>query len=663
MKKRICGLLVFFSFFALGQKQTSIDSLLRSITQLKEDSSKVNRYNEIALEYSSIDSTKAFFYNKRAIQLAEKMKWKEGIASSNYYLGRIYIAQFNYNKALYFFNQSLRTSIQKKRSKALQSIAEVYLLTSNFSKALEYSYQALKIDEAIGNKKGIAKIYANLGSINYGFQRYSKALNYYNKAAKLYRDFGNNKELAIVNRNIAGVYNSLKQYDKALLYYDKAFILCKKSGNESLQTRLLSDISLVYFYLKNYDKALDYCYLSLNAIPKGTQDKQTAAFSYGVLGDSYIEKAKSNKNSRVFIDSAICNLNKAINLHQQLNNSRDLAYDYSSITQVYKLRGDYKNALAAYETAMIYEDSVFNSENKETIKNLEDKRAIELKDKEIKINKLKLEAKEKQKWILISSLFVVCFIGGMLFYQSSNRRKMNKKLQNLNLNLQKKNTELDEANKIKARFFSILNHDLRSPVYNLIHFLHLQKDNPELLDEEMKSAIEKKTVTSAENLLASMEDMLLWSKSQMENFLPQPKKIKIASLFADTEKHFLSEEKIKIVFENPMDILIYTDEDYLKTIIRNLTGNAIKALEKVESPIIIWKAWTDNDIPFLSITDNASGIKEEQLKALYDDKAVVGIKTGLGLHLIRDLAKAINCVIIVESLNGNGSTFTLKFNK
>ncbi|NNT70736.1 tetratricopeptide repeat-containing sensor histidine kinase [Flavobacterium sp. IMCC34852] len=659
MKKSCFLVLLFIPVFLFSQKKSTVEEKLRYLESMKEDTSKVNQLNKTALYFSNSDTAKAFFYNKKAIQLAKKLDWKEGMASSNYCLGTIYNAQFNYNKALYFFNQSLQTSIQKNRSKALQSIGEVYLLTSNFSKALEYSYQALKIDEAIGNKKGIAKIYANLGSINYGFQQYSKALNYYNKAAKLYGEFENNKELAIVNRNIAGVYNSLTQYDKALLYYDKAFILCKKAGDKSLQTRLLSDISLVHFYLKNYDKALDYCYMSLNSIPKGTQDKQTAAFSHGVLGDTYIEKAKSKNNNRVLLDSAIYNLNKAVKLHQELNNSRDLAYDFSSITQVYKLKGDFKKALESYEIAMVYEDSVFNFNNKETIKNLEDQRTIELRNREIKIKKLQLDAKEKQKWMLISGLVLLGVIGGLLFYQSSNRRKVNKKLQSLNLDLEKKNTELDEANKIKARFFSILNHDLRSPVYNLIHFLHLQKENPELLDEEMKSTIEKKTVSSAENLLTSMEDMLLWSKSQMENFKPQPKKILISTLFEDTAKHFAGEEKIKLTFENPDNIEITTDEDYLKTIIRNLTGNALKALDKTENPSIVWKAWKQNNITYLSVTDNGPGASQEKLKALYDDKEVVGIKTGLGLHLIRDLAKAIYCTITVDSKIDIGTTFTL----
>jgi signal transduction histidine kinase len=135
----------------------------------------------------------------------------------------------------------------------------------------------------------------------------------------------------------------------------------------------------------------------------------------------------------------------------------------------------------------------------------------------------------------------------------------------------------------------------------------------------------------------------------------------VAVLFEETQKHFSSADNVKITFENPENIILETDENYLKTIIRNLTGNAIQALGKTPDAHIIWKAWKENNTNYLSVTDNGSGGTKEKFKALYDDSEVVGIKSGLGLHLIRDLANAINCKIEVDSRTGFGTTFTLKF--
>jgi K+-sensing histidine kinase KdpD len=188
----------------------------------------------------------------------------------------------------------------------------------------------------------------------------------------------------------------------------------------------------------------------------------------------------------------------------------------------------------------------------------------------------------------------------------------------------------------------------------------LQKDSPEIFDEESKNRLQQKTILGAENLLSSMEDILLWSKGQMTNFKPVIKNIAIGNLFADTQKHFDSFENVTITFE-PTYLQINTDENYLKTIMRNFTSNAIKALEYTPNATICWKAYQQNDKIFLSITDNGPGASSELLKALYDDKEVVGIKSGLGLHLIRDLAKAINATITTHANKYNGTTFILAF--
>ena len=123
---------------------------------------------------------------------------------------------------------------------------------------------------------------------------------------------------------------------------------------------------------------------------------------------------------------------------------------------------------------------------------------------------------------------------------------------------------------------------------------------------------------------------------------------------------FSGYEKIQFEYQNLENIIVFTDENYLKTIVRNLTSNAINVFTTTQNPTIIWKAWQENGISYLSVTDNGPGASKEQFKALYDDKEVVGIKTGLGLHLIRDLAKAIDCEISVDSKIDIGTTFTLK---
>jgi signal transduction histidine kinase len=112
-------------------------------------------------------------------------------------------------------------------------------------------------------------------------------------------------------------------------------------------------------------------------------------------------------------------------------------------------------------------------------------------------------------------------------------------------------------------------------------------------------------------------------------------------------------------FNNPESLEVPADENYLKVIMQNLTSNAIKALSNNPGGIIEWKASKEKGQTILSITDNGPGINEEQAKSLYQEGSTFNAKTGFGHHLIRDLAKAIQYRISVESRPGMGTTFVL----
>ena len=92
---------------------------------------------------------------------------------------------------------------------------------------------------------------------------------------------------------------------------------------------------------------------------------------------------------------------------------------------------------------------------------------------------------------------------------------------------------------------------------------------------------------------------------------------------------------------------------------QNLTSNAIKALRNNPNGTIAWKAHKEGIKTILSVTDNGPGIQADQIKALYHEESGVNAKTGFGFHLIRDLAKAIQYRISIESKPGMGTTFVL----
>jgi len=656
----IVGCFCCFQIWSQNLSYKDVDSLLVVLKTQRDDSLKCKNHNAISRLYVYKNGADGMRYGKLGLLLAQKINWQKGIAMSHISLGMHLISNGNYSMASQeLFKAEAICRQLKDRENLARTFNQMGILKANLSRfpeSLDYFFKSLKLFESL--KKGdfrlsIASCHENIGTVYNINNRNEKAIENYKKAiAILERIEEYELEHAMNIANLGTIYQKQKNYGMAIVNYKTAEKKLLRLQDSFGLAFVNSWLGSAYLEQKKYDLSIQKSKKAVSIIGK-SGDKELMTTTVHNLGYAQLKKAMSS-GSNHGLNDAFGNLSTSLKMHLELGNHEGLIKDYLHLSDYYKFKKDFAKSLESIEMHLAYKDSVFNFKNKQSLQNLEDQRTIDIKNKEIQINKLSIESKEKQKWYFILGILLLAIIGSLLFYQSRNRKKTNEKLQLLN-------TELDQANKVKTRFFSILNHDLRSPVSNLIHFLHLQKESPELLDEESKKRLENKTILGAENLLTSMEDILLWSKGQMENFAPKMKKVAVNSLFEDTSKHFSSEEKVAITFENIENIEITTDENYLKTIIRNLTGNAIKALDKKEHSTIQWKAWQENNQTFLSITDNGIGATQDQFKALYDDNEVVGIQTGLGLHLIRDLAKAIDCKIEVKSNLKEGTTFTLIF--
>ena len=653
-----------FSIYAQKkQGQELIDSLQIELSK-KEGFQKADLYNDLFNVFIKKDISEAEKMASQQLDLSNKIQYKDGIALAKRNLGIISATKSDFDTAIQNYNAALfSTNNQKIKGQILGSLGKVYFLKSDYPTSLDYFNKSLSIFENIQEFALQKSVLQSISSLYIAIGNNDKAKEYIAKAKQITNQPPPSTKNEIshdVNKdnNIIQKLNIHKVDQTKLVSNDNETFNKKQidefvaNKNPSEKSNLLKEKASVYIKLKQFEAA-NYCLLSSLQIEEKRKNTMNIALVHSLLGDSFYQNAKISKDNSILLESALKQYTIALKLYTSIKSNIEISENYKKKATIEKLLGNYQDAIESNTLYVKYRDSIFNDSTKFSIKHVEDLREIELRDKELKIKQLELASKEKQQWIYILGIGFLAVIGGLLFYQSSNQKKTNRKLQLLN-------TELDQANKTKTRFFSILNHDLRSPVANLIHFLHLQKDSPELLDEETKNRMQTKTISGAENLLSSMEDILLWSKGQMENFKPQPKEVSVNQLFEDTKKVFSGYHKIQFEYQNPDDISVFTDENYLKTIIRNLTSNAINVFSTTPNPTIMWKSWQENGVSFLSITDNGPGASLDQFKALYDDKEVIGVKTGLGLHLIRDLAKTINCTIEVKSTLNEGTTFVLK---
>ncbi len=630
-----------------------IDSVFLEIQKLKINSEKKVVYSQIYNKY-------VVRSEEEAIAVFEYAKTKDTTAHHKmmvlYNLGNIFVAKGKQEEALIFLNSGKDLS---KKIKDLEgefnfhiSLATTHINLNNPDVALFHLNYAEAIHLDANQKDNLWKVYLYKGILQDKIGNVKEKVIYWKKMWKAGAHLENNSHKRYILYTLADFFTyTIDIYPIEAVQFTDLWLQHYHESRQDVTRTLPTGHVDVHFRFKN----------DLN--PDHIKSLERTLF----IADSL-----NSPETMVYTANTLAEINQkngkpqtAINYLQQVEKKLATLEDphaqltlFNLLVKNTELAGDYKLALH-YKTLEGDQRDLIRSE--QMVKNIAEQKVqfeTEKKEKENELlaieNTLINQQKSNQLKIFIFGAFFLISIGTLLFFQNRQRKKANTKLILLN-------TELDLANKVKTRFFSILNHDLRSPVANLISFLNLQKENPELLDEETKKRMDEKTVHTAENLLQSMEDMLLWSKGQMEHFAPQFKKISVSNLFIDNQKVFSGYNQIEIKYINDENIEIVTDENYLKTILRNLTSNAINAITSAKNPKIVWKAWQKNSKKFISISDNGPGASKEQLQALFDENNVVGIQSGLGLHLIRDLAKPINCKIDVESQPDNGTTFILEF--
>jgi signal transduction histidine kinase len=660
MKAILLIALVLLTHVASAQKngQALIDSLVTALPAMKDDSGKVKTYARVAATYMQVNQQKGFNFIDSGIQLSEKLHWTKGIANlannkglmvgdtGNNTLARSYFQQS------YTLNKQLGSKINQVNN--LNNIGRSYQRESDFSQAIEHYYQALALAEEIKNDQKIAMVGTNI-IVSFTTQKnYPKATEYAEMTLK-------HAELAKSPDDVAKTLlflGLIKMYTKdtaaAKTYMERSLKIYEDLNNKPQIAEVL--VNMAELEYPNHKKEIEKMLAAQVILEAVSPGSLSLIANITNLGSSYYSLALQSKqpDRNDYLQKSEAYLLRGVDLCHQTGNVEYLATLNLSLSDLEETKGNYKTALEHYRSGTAINDSLYSQGKKNDLAGLDGKYKIALKDKEIAFNNLALSEQRRTQIGLIAGLILTGVIGGLLYWQGRNRKRTNTTLMVLN-------NQLDEANKVKARFFGILSHDLRGPVANLVHFLHLQKNDPDLLKEEDQAAHRQMISQSAEDLLSNMEAMLLWAKEQMDDFKPNIKNVPVSDLFDHLRKFFPPTGPVQLQFTQDPGLVVLADENYLQIIMQNLTANALKALKNTSHGRIEWKALKEGNSTLLSITDNGPGITDEQVKALYEESSSSNAKSGFGLHLIRDLAKAIRYQITIRSQPGMGTTFTLTY--
>lgn len=229
--------------------------------------------------------------------------------------------------------------------------------------------------------------------------------------------------------------------------------------------------------------------------------------------------------------------------------------------------------------------------------------------------------------------------------------------------------ELRELNATKDKFFSIISHDLRGPFtgfLGLTDIMHKEFDNLPFTD--MKK-IAKSIFDSATALYNLLNELLLWSTSQLGTLPFNPLPHNVNDFIVNTVK-LLNEsalaKKISLITDLAENPIIVGDSNMITTVVRNLINNAIKYTNENGTIIIKSDILDDEKSVLISVEDNGIGMSESILSQLftlenkYSAKGTKGERgTGLGLILCKEFVDKHNGKIWAESKIGQGSKFSI----
>jgi serine phosphatase RsbU (regulator of sigma subunit) len=461
-------LLLFFSFFINNaQAQSSdIEKFELSIKDIAEDSALVKRYLGFVLSQKS-DSTIAFEYLHKGIEIAKNIKYKEGQANGIRILASLQ-SKFKYS------SEDLIRSI-KKAIKLYAELGQTHDEVNMINALIRIYTKENRQEELIGfYEKSLTErsddllytfhVNSQMGRNLKENGQHDLALKYFRVAIDLFpeiSDRNRNDSLAqfINYRHLGVCFRYLDLPDSSYLYFDEGKNIALRLKDSVSIGSVYNSMALTYTRFEDYENAIHYYHLSL-AYKKTGSNKNRLATVYINLSSIYTELNQFTKAEEY--------LEKAINLCDEDCSDRRsshlfrVASEFYGKTKRYDLAYHYLNDyLALIDSMEVRESSNLAQELEAKFANeknsiLQEKLNAELEATNLRDKQQKDKLNRQQILLVVFSLIAIIMIVLVVFVYRSNikRKKANEELLNKNekINLQSEkihfqNEELGQKNR------------------------------------------------------------------------------------------------------------------------------------------------------------------------------------------------------------------------
>jgi two-component system, sensor histidine kinase and response regulator len=600
--------LLFLQLSALPQRKY-IDSLLKIIpTQKQNPFEQINSYTELSYRYYQINTDSTLYYADIILQLSEKQKYRIGISMAYNRMGIAYQAKGNLYKSVLLYVDALKIAEAENNerwiSSALNNLSYVYRQLSDYDKSKELVERSYILSIKNNNKRAQAINLTNLAWLNQQLKELKTGLNNAQKAIVLATEIGDDYHLAIANHVSGRIYLQGGQLDSAQHAFSKGLEAADRSG--------------IVIQKAFNEVGLGKVNLQLGAYPQAIALLQSGYRQ--ALGISALEVQ----------EEALL-----------------------ALIDVYKKTNNAEGELKAYHSYMEVKDSLFNVNKQRVITRVQMDYDSEKKRNELLLNQKELALQKQLSYFLLAIALLLASSLYLIFRKNKTVNQKNQLLKVAYNDLQLQKVELlNQAekltanNKLRDRLFSILAHDLRSPMASLYQVIELLEH---LTKEETRSAKEL-LLERFSSIDATLNSLLQWSKDQISGneSKTQVSVFNAVNSVVDLLQPIAVDKKLTIRCEIPRNHQVFASEQHVQILLRNLLSNAIK-FSFVQSTIMVCSK-EENGKTEISVADTGLGLSVEQQRNLFSAEThFSGVGTnkekGVGLGLLL-------CKEIVEQYNG-----------
>ncbi|MGB5819109.1 MAG: tetratricopeptide repeat protein [Saonia sp.] len=420
--------IALFTFYYTNSQQIP-ESFKKTTDSLIQAAPKTYKELDAALRPNRRDTVLMQYF----IETSTKKKYLDGLAYAFNQLGTKYRNISKNPEAVKMHRKALDIATEADniefRIFSLNMLGVVYRRNDAIKTALDYNQEALELAETIENpsegiKRSINVSLNSIGNIYHSLKQYDLAIEQFRKSLKLEEELGNTRGLAINHQNIGECYEELGQLEEALQNYKIALAYDEEIDSERGKVICKNSIAQIYIKQARPNDALEILDPTLVA-SQATGDMHITSLVYINLGWALmqVEQYKQAENR----------LLKGLEISKKYNFPRNISKAYTLLSELYNHKNDYKKAFEYYQQAELFDEKVTNELNLRYVNDMiirydTEKKSgqIEVLAKENEIVKLKLR---KNRTTLLISGIALALLAGILYilyrqYQLNNEKKL-----------------------------------------------------------------------------------------------------------------------------------------------------------------------------------------------------------------------------------------------